>query len=114
MQPSGLNLFVVDCLYQSVSGRYISPVFHPADVAEPANATVAVTGGADPRFYCHGTIVVPFPKVKQSETLWPGLLACIMETLVPEDASKTKDEVEAQDNDEVCVCAAIKTLRNTE
>lgn len=33
--------------------------------------------------------------------MWPGLLVCIMETLVPEDASKTKDEVEAQDNDEV-------------
>lgn len=26
---------------------------------------------------------------------------CIMETLVPEDASKTKDEVEAADDDEV-------------
>lgn len=33
--------------------------------------------------------------------MWPGLLVCIMETLVPEDASKSKDEVEAQDNDEV-------------
>ena len=44
--------------------------------------------------------------MKQSPTLWPGLLVCIMETLVPEDASKTKDEVEGQDdNDEVCVYA---------
>lgn len=41
--------------------------------------------------------------MKQSPTLWPGLLVCIMETLVPEDASKTKDEVEGQDNDEVCI-----------
>lgn len=33
--------------------------------------------------------------------MWPGLLVCIMETLVPEDANKTKDEVEGQDEDEV-------------
>lgn len=55
-------------------------------------------------------VIIPFPKVKQSPTLWPGLLVCIMETLVPEDASKSKDEVEGQDdNDEVCVHANQRT-----
>lgn len=61
----------------------------------------AVTDGA---VICHSASA----KVKQSPTLWPGLLVCIMETLVPEDASKTKDEVEGQnDNDEVCLCVCL-------
>ncbi|CAM9797006.1 unnamed protein product, partial [Sphacelaria rigidula] len=34
-------------------------------------------------------------EVKENSTLWSGLLVCMMETLVPEDASKGKDEVEA-------------------
>lgn len=40
-------------------------------------------------------------QVMESPTLWPGLLVCIMETLVPEEASKNKDEVEDKDPDEV-------------
>ena len=39
--------------------------------------------------------------MKNSAELWPALLVCIMETLVPEDASKLKDDVEGKDNDEV-------------
>lgn len=39
-------------------------------------------------------------QVRDNSTLWSGLLVCMLETLVPEDASKGKDEVEA-DLDEV-------------
>lgn len=49
---------------------------------------------------CHFMAVL-YRKVKQSPTMWPGLLVCIMETLVPEDASRTKEEIEVHDNDEV-------------
>ena len=38
-------------------------------------------------------------QVMQNATLWQGLLVCIMETLVPEEASKNKDDVEEPDDE---------------
>lgn len=40
-------------------------------------------------------------QVKSNQALWAGLLGCIMETLVPEEASKNKLEVEGEELDEV-------------
>ncbi|CAN0047642.1 unnamed protein product [Ascophyllum nodosum] len=54
-------------------------------------------------------------EVMQNATLWQGLLVCIMETLVPEEASKNKDDVEEPDDEEeeIAFDSAFSKLRMT-
>ncbi|CBN78660.1 conserved unknown protein [Ectocarpus siliculosus] len=92
-------------------GKLLSQVWIPNFsnrlVLSPLERKVQVVGMA--KLMCENL------EVKESPTMWPGLLVCIMETLVPEDASKSKDEVEAQDNDEeeIAFDSAFSKLRMT-
>lgn len=47
-------------------------------------------------------------QIRESSTLWSGLLVCIMETLVPEDASKTKEEVEGADDEVLSITSNME------
>eukprot|EP00903_Cladosiphon_okamuranus_P009495 g9047.t1 len=103
------------CLQQQEAGMVTKilaqvwiPNFSNRLVLSPVERKVQVVGMAK--------LMGESQEVKQSPTLWPGLLVCIMETLVPEDASKTKDEVEGQDDndeDEISFDSAFSKLRMT-
>eukprot|EP00904_Undaria_pinnatifida_P010098 jgi/Undpi1/6218/HiC_scaffold_20.g08702.m1 len=84
------------------------PNFSNRLVLSPIERKVQVVGMA--KLMCESD------EVKNSLTLWPSLLTCIMETLVPEDASKLKDDVEGDDNDEeeeIAFDSAFSKLRMT-